>query len=103
MLLHTMKGGKPQKHTSDYRAALVLPGGYKPRKSMGESMYEVQKHAENVCDYINQEVLAGEDAHVSVLDLLDTLATFGLTLVDDPAAASTYAYQDMLRPPTTDS
>lgn len=64
-------------------------------------MYEVQQqNAERLCQYINEEMLNGTGEEFIVLDILDALASVGLTLVDDSVGESTLAYQDLLRPPT---
>ena len=62
-------------------------------------MSQIQNHAEELCAHLNEYVL--DDEEIDLLDLLDTLASCGLTLVEDDSGETTLAYQDLLRPPPT--
>ena len=60
-------------------------------------MSEIQNHAEALCAYVNEHVLYDEE--MSILDLLDALASCGLTLTDEDTGETSLTYQDLLRPP----
>ena len=61
---------------------------------MAESLRSL---AEDLAEYFNQTVL-DQDALTSH-DVLDALASLGITLVEDPAADSTYTYYESLPKP----
>ncbi len=52
-------------------------------------------HAGDVVDYLNTHVLAEEA--LSTADLLDALASLGITLVEDPVADSAQTYYEQFR------
>jgi hypothetical protein len=51
--------------------------------------------AANIVAYLNDEILV--DEKVSLVDLLDALATFGYTMVEDPGTAdASFTYMEEL-------
>jgi len=60
---------------------------------MAESL---RTHAENLADYLNQTVLDHDE--LSIADILDALASLGITLVEDPVSDSTHTYYESLNP-----
>ena len=56
--------------------------------------------AERLAAYISNEILEEED--LGTLDVLDALASLGLTLVEDQIAESALTYQESLPDPEDD-
>ena len=58
---------------------------------MAESL---RVHARDLADYLNQTVLDHDE--VTTADVLDALASLGITLVEDPVSDSTRTYHELL-------
>jgi hypothetical protein len=61
---------------------------------MAESL---RVHAQDLADYLNQNVLDHDE--LSSYDILDALASFGTTLVEDPISDSAHTYYESLPEP----
>lgn len=54
-------------------------------------------HAQDLADYLNQTVLDHDE--LSNYDVLDALASLGITLVEDPVSDSTHTcYESLAKP-----
>jgi hypothetical protein len=58
------------------------------------------EYAKDLCDYINEEVFAGEGRGITAADVLDALGSIGLKLVEDLAGDASTAYLLTLIPET---
>ena len=56
-------------------------------------------HAEDIADYLNENIL--DNDNLTGYDILDALASLGITLVEDPIADSTLTYYESLPKPGT--
>lgn len=54
-------------------------------------------HAEDLADYLNENFLDNDD--LTGYDILDALASLGITLIEDPIADSTFTYYESLPKP----
>ena len=50
-----------------------------------------------LCQHLNDHVLADDDAELSVLDMLDSLASCDLVLEEDGEARSFLAYMELIK------
>lgn len=57
----------------------------------------LRAHAEDLADYLNENNLNKDE--LTGYDILDALASLGITLVDDPIADSTLTYYESLPKP----
>lgn len=54
----------------------------------------LRAHAEAVAGYLNETVLDHDE--LTSADVLDALASLGITLVEDPVSDSTHSYYELL-------
>lgn len=54
----------------------------------------LRAHAKSLADYLNDTVLDNDE--LTSADILDALASLGITLAEDPVADSTHTYHELL-------
>ena len=50
-----------------------------------------------LCQHLNDYVLADDDAELNVIDMLDALASCDMTLADDDSAQASLAYMELIK------
>ena len=64
-------------------------------------MQSLTDRVTELCQHLNDYVLADDDAELSVLDMLDALASCDLVLADDERAEASLAYMELIKAGTT--